>query len=363
MKVLQVISGNDIGGGLKHVLNICRSNRNIESSIYFIGGGEGKYNTEGIPFRNASISQTLRGDLSDFIKSQGFELVNFHGAKANFIYGIIHSFIKIPTAVTIHSDFRYDFLNSNMKQILYSPLVKYGLSKYKNYICASDFIKNIMIENKFKGNFYTSFNGIDIKERENDENNLRDKLNIPEDGFVFICVARFHPVKNHKKLIEGFRALSNKSKDVYLLLIGDGPLETELKEYAGDLTNIRFLGFRKNTWDYYGISDANILVSYSEGGEPPLVILEGGLKKLPIIASKISSIDESLYGCGYFVNPDSAKDICDKMMLLYSDREKGKIFGENLYDIVISKYSMQAFGDRYFSIYKSILDINRKVRR
>lgn len=361
MRVLQVISGNDIGGGLKHVLNICRSNINIESSIYFIGDGEGKYNADGVPFRNASMGQILKGDLPNYIKIQGFDLVNFHGAKANFIYGIIHNRIKIPTAVTIHSDYRYDFLNSKLKQVLYSPLVKHGLSKYENYICASDFIKNIMIENKFRGNFYTSFNGIDICGGKTKENDLRKKLNIPKGAFVFICVARFHPIKNHKKLIDSFRKMENEFKDSYLLLIGDGPLEKELKEYAMDLTNIRFLGFKKNTWDYYSISDANILVSYSEGGEPPLVILEGGLKRLPIIVSKISKIDEALNGCGYFVNPNSAEDIYEKMMLLFSDKDNGRIFGQNLYDTVISKYSMQSFGEKYFSIYKSILDINRKA--
>lgn len=357
MKVLQVISGNDIGGGLRHVLNICKSNNNIKCSIYFIGEGEGKNYAEEIPWRYSSIKDVLKGDLTKYIKNEKFNLVNFHGAKANFVYGIIHNSIKIPSAVTIHSDYRYDFLNSRIKQILYLPLVKYGLSKYKNYICASDFIKNIMMKNKFKGKFYTSFNGIDINEKKIYEKDLKLKLNIPDKAFVFICVARFHPVKNHKNLIDSFRKLENNFKDSYLLLLGDGPLEGELKEYARDLKNIRFLGFKRNTWDYFNISHANILVSFSEGGKPPLVILEGGLEKLPIIASSISVMDDDIKEAGYLVNPYSSEDIYEKMKLLYSDRINAEALGQNLYNTVINKYSMQAFGENYLNIYKNILEI------
>lgn len=357
MKVLQVISGNDIGGGLKHVLNICESNSNIKSSIYFIGEGDGKKFIDEIPWRVSSINEVLKGDLSKYIKNKKFDLVNFHGAKANFVYGLIHNSIKIPSVVTIHSDYRYDFLNSRVKQILYLPLVKHGLSKYKNYICASDFIKNIMIENKFKGKFYTTFNGIDINERKIYEKDLKIKLNIPKEAFIFICVARFHPVKNHKILIDGFRKLENNFKDAYLLLLGDGPLEQELKEYAKDLRNVRFLGFKRNTWDYFNISDANILVSFSEGGKPPLVVLEGGLKKIPIIVSSISVMDEDLKEAGYSVDPYSSEDIYEKMRLLYSDRINAEALGQNLYNTVIDKYSMQAFGENYLNIYKNILEM------
>lgn len=50
-----------------------------------------------------------------------------------------------------------------------------------------------------------------------------------------ITVGRLFPQKNHKLLIRAFALISEKFLDEKLIIFGEGPLKSELKEYASDL--------------------------------------------------------------------------------------------------------------------------------
>lgn len=67
----------------------------------------------------------------------------------------MHYFLKnkinIPAVATVHSDFRKDFLNSKIKYKIFTPLSKAGLKSFGNYICVSDYIKDILDEENFRG--------------------------------------------------------------------------------------------------------------------------------------------------------------------------------------------------------------------
>ncbi|MCS4483803.1 glycosyltransferase [Clostridium botulinum] len=110
-------------------------------------------------------------------------------------------------------------------------------------------------------------------------------------------IARMHPIKNHNLLIEAFYKLKKECKNVKLILLGDGVEEEHLKGKVDKLNlndNIIFLGFKENIEDYIKISDISILTSLNEGGAPPLVILESGIQKVPVIASNVGDISYTI---------------------------------------------------------------------
>ncbi|PRR76805.1 putative glycosyltransferase EpsD [Clostridium liquoris] len=364
IKVLQVISGNDNGGGGNHVINICSSNiLDMKCEIACIGEGD-LYEKAGefsIPAVSFTFKEMIRGSLVKYIKRNEIDIVNFHGPKANFIYSLIKKKLSIPAVTTIHSDYRYDFLNDKKKKYLYTPLSTMALKKFNNYICVSNYLKELLKHKDFKGDKYVIPNGIDFKKYnvEIGREELRKKYNLKQDDFIYIMVARMHPIKNHINLIKAFNTLQKDFSNVKLLLLGDGELENELKALVNDLNindKVIFTGFKKHSIDFINASDVSILTSFNEGGAPPLVVLESALVKKTIICSEVGDMPLIINSSnGFLINPYSERDIYDKMKNVYLNKEKLSIKGENLYKSALNKFSIEAFWENYYKTYNEIL--------
>ncbi|MBC8207015.1 MAG: glycosyltransferase [Kiritimatiellales bacterium] len=77
---------------------------------------------------------------------------------------------------------------------------------------------------------------------------LRGSLGIPHDAFVITCAARFHENKGLPDLLEAFSNHWKKHKNARLILIGDGPMNAEIRAQIQTL----------------GISDAVILPGWCD---------------------------------------------------------------------------------------------------
>lgn len=369
IKVLHVVSGNDSGGGAVHVLKICKCSKDlIKSSICCIGRGwlydealMSEIDTYILNFEDA-----ISGKIAKLINDGEYDIINFHGAKCNFIYNMIYKKVYKPCTVTVHSDYRYDFLNNKFKHMFFTPLSKRGLMKFRYYICASCHIRDVLDKNNFKGNKFVVGNGIDIENYKPYDTalNMRKSLGITENDFVYIMVARMHPVKNHINLFKAFSKLAKEYNDVKLLLVGGGELEKSLIAEAkklGIYENTIFTGQREDVCNLINSSNISILTSFSEGGAPPLVILESAAAGKPVICSNVGDMPYIVKSdCGYLVEPHSPEDIYFKMKLAYLNKNKLDDMGRNLLGFVKENYSMEIFWNKYYKAYKEILDMYKK---
>ncbi|APF25667.1 glycosyl transferases group 1 family protein [Clostridium sporogenes] len=364
IKVLQIITGNDIGGGGKHVLNLCHYSKDLFKTVLgCIGEGPlyDKAKELGIETTLFSSKCFMNREIEEYIRNNNIDIANFHGAKAFFTHYFINKKLSIPTVATVHSNYKEDFLNNKLKYYLFTPLSVKGIKSFNNHICVSNYIKDILDKDNIKSKKFIVNNGIDLNyyKGKKANNNLREELNIEEKDVVYIMIARMHPIKNHNLLIQAFYKLEQEYKNVKLLLLGDGVEEENLKEKVDKLnlnSNIIFLGFKENIEDYIEIADISILTSLNEGGAPPLVILESGIKKVPVIASDVGDIPYTINkDNGFLIDPTSAHDIYDKMKEAYNNKNQLHILGENLYDTVINKYSIESFSQSYYECYKNLI--------
>ncbi|MBY6951629.1 glycosyltransferase family 4 protein [Clostridium botulinum] len=364
IKVLQIITGNDIGGGGKHVLSLCYYSKDLFHTVLgCIGEGSlyDKAKDLGIKTTLFSSKCFLNKEIEEYIKNNNIDIANFHGAKAFFTHYFINKKLNIPTVATVHSNYREDFLNNKLKYHLFTPLSIKGIKSFNNHICVSNYIKDILNKDNIKSKKFIVNNGIDLNYYKDKKtyNNLKKELSIEEKDFVYIMIARMHPIKNHNLLIEAFYKLKKEYKNVKLILLGDGVEEENLKGKVDKLNlndNIIFLGFEENIEDYIKISDISILTSLNEGGAPPLVILESGIQKVPVIASNVGDISYTINkNTGFLIDPTSVHDIYDKMKEAYSNKNKLHTLGENLYNTVINKYSMESFCKSYYECYKNLI--------
>jgi glycosyltransferase involved in cell wall biosynthesis len=116
----------------------------------------------------------------------------------------------------------------------------------------------------------------------------RSRLGLPRH--YFLCVSRFVPKKNLPTLIEAYAryAETTGSSAWNLVLIGSGPLETELRSLAAsrEVTDrVQFPGFLQyaDLPAYYGLADALVLPSASD--QWGLVVNEAMASGLPVLVS------------------------------------------------------------------------------
>lgn len=362
MKVLHIISGNDNGGGGSHVMNVCLNGTMMEGIIGCIGGGflYEKCRKSEIKTEVFSMKKALR-DIPKYVSENNIDIVDFHGAKPFLIYKFLKRKLKVPCIATVHSDYRYDFLNSKFKYYFFTPLSRLGLKSFKHYICVSRYIKELLNGDGFDGEKYIVNNGIDLQGihiiKNRDE--IRKDLGFSEKDFVYVCVARLHPIKNHKLLLEAFGKLISEFKCVRLLIVGGGVLEEALKKQAetlGIIENVIFTGHRDNPIDYMNAGDVSILVSSNEGGAPPLVLLESAAVHKPVISSHAGDMEYILDdSTGFLVHGNSVEDIKDKMKAAYEKKNDLSNMGERYYQLVKNNYTMENFCNSYYEIYKKIL--------
>ncbi|KPU46382.1 putative teichuronic acid biosynthesis glycosyltransferase TuaC [Oxobacter pfennigii] len=366
IRILHIISGNDGGGAKTHLLNLCLNSGSLFNNI--IGCiNEGVLYHEALEkgIETVLFHQKSRFDLSisknikNYILKNKIDIVNFHGANPNFIYVFLKADIKTPCVTTIHSDYRYDFINNKLKYLLFTPLNSYAIKSFKSHICVSEKIKELLEKKGMESKKYVVNNGInsDVQIIESPDE-IRKNYKIKMDSFVYTMVARMHPIKNHINLIKAFEKLSEELKDVYLLLVGDGEMKSTLKSTAAALGldgKVIFTGRKENAIDYINAGDINILTSFNETFS--LVVLEGAIVNKAVICSDVGDIKKLVNKeNGFIVNPNDIDDIYEKMKLGFMNKENLPSMGKKLHDAVIENYSMDKFCQRYFDSYKSIIE-------
>lgn len=365
MKVLHIISGGDSGGAKTHLFNLCSgSSPDFNNIIGCIN--------EGALYRAAKIrgldtvlfNQRFRADLgilkdiNGFIRNNDIDIVNFHGARANFLYAFLKSSMSVPGVTTVHSDYRYDFQNNRLKYLIFTPLNALSLKYFDSFICVSRRIGHLLDEKGYKGPKYVVNNGIDPNITvKTGRQEIRKMYGIPEDAFVYTMVARLHPVKNHMGFVDAARMIIDEHKDVMLLIVGSGDMDHSIRQRVRELNiddHVIFAGHQDRPVDYINAGDVNMLTSFNETF--PLVILEGALVGKAAICSDVGDIRDILDDeSGFIVDPHSEYDIYDKMKMAYENREMLNSMGQKLYSTVIEGYTLNKFREKYHHAYEKIL--------
>lgn len=200
---------------------------------------------------------------------------------------IIHFHTNLPYMHRLQVDFSrtvYSF-HTRVKRSLqavvgFQQAFTEACRKGMQVVAISDTIRKETLEVVPRCAVTTILNGIDIagvRSQTMDKGAFCRDLSIPEDAFLVGHVGRFHPIKNHEKLIDVFREVRKRRPDAHLLLVGDGDaqrtLELKNRVQSSQLTDsVHFLGMRSDAKAIMSILDCFVLPSHAEGF--PLVLGE-----------------------------------------------------------------------------------------
>ena len=118
----------------------------------------------------------------------------------------------------------------------------------------------------------------------------------PRPGVVtFVNSGRLSPEKNHARLIRAFDLVHRENPSTRLVILGDGPLRSQLEELVNDLglvTAVTLAGHQRNPFAVVANSDCFVLSSNYEG--QPMVLLEAMVLGVPVITTEFASVRGAL---------------------------------------------------------------------
>jgi glycosyltransferase involved in cell wall biosynthesis len=181
-----------------------------------------------------------------------------------------------------------------------------------------------------------------------------------QDPIRLVFVGRLHHQKGLDVLLQALSdIITSQSKFRWrLLLIGDGPLQHELREMARQLgvdREVEFGGFVNNVPSYLNTADIFLLPSRSEGLSNAL--LEAMACGLPCVATSVSGNVDLIrhFETGILVPPNDSTALADAIISLTEEESLRRRLGQAAHETVGAMYNLDSVAARYIELYDSLL--------
>ena len=256
-----------------------------------------------------------------------------------------------PLVITSHG--LYSQTASPMIQSMYMPTMgRWTLSSADRVICYTQVEKEQMMELGVpEKKIVVINNGVDTKTFKPVMKKGNKK--------TILWVGRYVHGKGVDILIDGFSIFSKSHPDYRLLMIGKGPLKSEIEElvFSNDLgERVEFIESVANEAmsEVYADSDVFILTSYEEG--VPRSILEAMSCGIPIVSTSLPQLQDIVKDSGILVPPGNAVAVSDALRMLADDEELREGMGKNGRKRAESDFSWENTVDLTLEVYRQILN-------
>lgn len=149
---------------------------------------------------------------------------------------------------------------------------------------------------------------------------------------TFLFIGELTEIKGIDILLEAFKIASDRSTNLFLKIIGDGPMRAYCEKFIADnKLNIKLSGRlnHEKTLEEISLSDIIILPSRTESYGR--VILEAFEFEKAVIASRVGGIPQLIKDGenGILVKPSDTKELADAMLILSKDSILREKLGKN----------------------------------
>jgi len=319
--------------------------------------------TNEVLFLNAS-KKSIRGlkikpirQLLSLCREKSFHMVICHRYKPTYIMMWVALLHKIPALIFVMHELKT--MSSLGRKLLTACLNRRNMlfAGVSNAV-RDDLRKHLW--NVPKDRIITLYNMIDVELTEPQlysREEARKLLPLPDpmggsDTFLFGNLARLVPNKDHENLIRSFALIKPFCPNAKLIIIGNGILESSLKEQVASLDlskDVIFTGYLANGFRYMKALDCFVLSSVQEAFGR--VLLEAMIAHCPIIATKTHGIPEVVGEAGILVKPGDTHELAQIMKKIYSlsltEREK---IGQKAYAHMLANYAIPIFHQQFWQL-------------
>lgn len=266
---------------------------------------------------------------------------------------------KIPFLLTIQDGDTVEHLSGRRRIKLVGPLFKEIFRKADCIQTISNYLTDLARDFGYKGEVKVIPNGVDVSKFEVvNQEKIQDIKTELEKGDDFWLVTTSRLVEKNA-VDDVIGALPMLPEEVKFLVIGDGPLEKELKDLAEELEvydRVLFLGEINHSEisNYLHASDCFIRPSRSEGFGVSFV--EAMAAKIPVIATDVGGIRDFLKHkeTGLVCGLNDSNDIAHKVEMIMRDIDLREEIVDNAYKMVKEKYDWNLVSEEMMTLFKSL---------
>jgi glycosyltransferase involved in cell wall biosynthesis len=285
-------------------------------------------------------------------RQKGFEIVICHRYKPTYIMLWVNRYCRIPVIFSVMHEL--GTLNHLGRKVLIASLAKDNII----FAGVSDAVRNDLQRSIWKippERVITLHNMIDVEYTQSkllDREAARNELQLDANSFLFGNIGRLAINKDQKTLLKAFATIKPKCPNAKLIILGDGQLETELKQLAKALhisNEVVFTGFVPHGFRFIPAFD--VLISSSIQEAFGRVLLEAMIAKTPIIATSVNGVPEVIGDSGPLIPAADVKALAKEMLLAYqaSQTERHR-WGNQGYERALNHFSLQRFNEIFWQL-------------
>jgi glycosyltransferase involved in cell wall biosynthesis len=357
MKILHIDTGKEWRGGQRQVYLL--HNTLLENGInsFLVANAKGilaqkaEQNVFALNYKN-ELDLNYVKNLLKIIKENQIDIIHSHDAHS-LTPAIFCCFLNKKLKL-IHTR-RVDF---SINKTIFSKL-KYTNKRVTKIVAISNAIKNILINDGVNPKkIETIHSGVPLPKTEDKKNisKLKNEFDL-NDKYVICCVANFAEHKDHKTLLKAFELINSKLSNIKLMLVGNGPLFEETKNFAQNLNcreNIVFTGYREDIYDLIRCANIFCITSKEEGLCTSIIDALNCGK--PVVATKAGGIPELVEHDinGLLCEIKDYRCIAQNIISIYNDKEKMLFLSNN----AIKKgqlFTEIQMSKKYIQLYNSII--------
>ena len=365
MKIAFLITKlSDVGGAQIHVRDLSTALRAAGHDVTVISGSDGLFSEQlmarGIAFytvqhlaHEVNPLEDVRGvlELRSLLREVRPDVLSTHSTKAGLVGRIAGRTLRIPTLFTAHG-WGFTTGRSRLEAAAFwaAERVTAPWAARIVTVCESDreaAVRTRLVPPERVITVHNAMPDVDPS--------LRADPSVSPPRLV--QVARMVPQKDQPTLLRALAGL--QELDWHLDLIGDGPLLGQaqaLAESLGIAERVTFLGYRSDVAERLAQAQVFLLITNWEGF--PRSILEGMRAALPVVASDVGGVRESVVDGrnGYVVPPGDPLTLRDRLRLLLTDpdlRAQMGAAGRALYE---ESYTFDRLVARMTEVYEDVID-------
>lgn len=286
------------------------------------------------------------------------DLLFLHSSKAHTVGVLSSMFFGLKTPMIL---FRTMIKNIGTN---FFRKFKYNHKSIKKIVCISDPVAEILklsVKDHSKLTVIGSVVNTEKFIHNSKKGFLHQELKIPGSYKIIGNVSAFCKVKDHITWVDTAEELYKRGIRAKFVLIGEGPLEEDIKNYvlAKGLENeIIFAGFRDDIQKCIPEFDLFLFTSKNEatGG----VILESYACRVPVVAAKAGGIPTILEDnqTGLLAEAGNPVDFADKVQVLINDNSMLDKFISNGFEFLMNTSTRLIIGTKIFEAAIEVLNNN-----
>jgi glycosyltransferase involved in cell wall biosynthesis len=289
--------------------------------------------------------------LHRFVKEQSIDILHPQTRVTQSVAAVVSGFSRRPYVSTCHG-----FFKAHVFRILF-PLwgrraiaISRSVAKHLTKDLGVSSSRVVLIPNGVDSEKFFPATSQQCSE-------LRERFGVGSSPLVGI-IARLSDVKGHCYLIQAMNELVHGMPGVKCLILGEGPMEAELKEQVRHLrleASVKFFKINGQPAEILPAFDVFAMPSLQEG--QGLSVMEAQACGVPVVASRVGGLVEVVKDgeTGILVPPRDHLALADALIKILADKELASRFGLAGREWIMNNFSVDGMVDRTLDVYQGVL--------